>query len=102
MHKDHYENLYAVIQGEKHFTLMPPEVYPYLMWGKFQDGKWEYDMEKGEFVMQKKDSFTTWIGCNVDKKQDNLKFEQLQDLPKYHVKVEKEEMLYLPALWYFL
>lgn len=23
-HKDHYENLYAVIAGEKHFTLLPP------------------------------------------------------------------------------
>ena len=23
-HKDHYENLYAVISGEKHFTLLPP------------------------------------------------------------------------------
>lgn len=23
-HKDHYENLYAVVVGEKHFTLLPP------------------------------------------------------------------------------
>ena len=23
-HKDHYENLYAVVSGEKHFTLVPP------------------------------------------------------------------------------
>lgn len=23
-HKDHYENLYAVITGEKHFLLLPP------------------------------------------------------------------------------
>lgn len=23
-HKDHYENLYAVVSGEKHFTLLPP------------------------------------------------------------------------------
>ena len=23
-HKDHYENLYAVVTGEKHFTLLPP------------------------------------------------------------------------------
>jgi hypothetical protein len=30
MHKDPYENLYAVIEGEKHFTLMPPDVYPFL------------------------------------------------------------------------
>lgn len=23
-HKDHYENMYAVVKGEKHFTLLPP------------------------------------------------------------------------------
>lgn len=23
-HKDHYENLYAVVTGEKHFVLLPP------------------------------------------------------------------------------
>lgn len=23
-HKDHYENLYAVVTGEKHFLLLPP------------------------------------------------------------------------------
>jgi peptidyl-lysine (3S)-dioxygenase / protease len=32
-HKDHYENLYAVITGEKHFLLLPPtEVHRLYVW----------------------------------------------------------------------
>lgn len=30
MHKDPYENIYCVVQGEKHFTLMPPDCYPFM------------------------------------------------------------------------
>lgn len=30
LHKDPYDNLYAVIEGEKHFTLIPELYYPYL------------------------------------------------------------------------
>jgi peptidyl-lysine (3S)-dioxygenase / protease len=30
LHKDPYDNLYCVIEGEKHFTLIPELYYPYL------------------------------------------------------------------------
>lgn len=30
LHKDHYENLYVVVCGRKHFTLYPPVDYPFL------------------------------------------------------------------------
>lgn len=42
-HKDHYENFYAVMAGEKHFTLSPPEVAPYLGYSNFINGYWKYD-----------------------------------------------------------
>lgn len=29
-HKDHYENLYVVVRGEKVFTLLPPSAAPFL------------------------------------------------------------------------
>merc|ERR1719221_2224372 len=29
-HKDHYENLYVVVRGEKIFTLLPPSAAPFL------------------------------------------------------------------------
>ena len=30
LHKDHYDNFYAVVAGEKRFALMPPCDVPYL------------------------------------------------------------------------
>ena len=30
LHKDHYENMYAVIRGTKKFTLFPPTARPFL------------------------------------------------------------------------
>ncbi len=50
MHKDHYENMYAVIAGEKHFTLLPPTDYLYLYEADFINahycrdaaGQWRY------------------------------------------------------------
>ncbi|KAF3845454.1 hypothetical protein F7725_008617 [Dissostichus mawsoni] len=33
MHKDHYENLYCVISGEKNFILLPPTDRPFIPYG---------------------------------------------------------------------
>ncbi|KAE8587146.1 hypothetical protein XENTR_v10021878 [Xenopus tropicalis] len=33
LHKDHYENLYCVISGEKHFILHPPSDRPFIPYG---------------------------------------------------------------------
>lgn len=33
MHKDHYENLYCVISGEKKFILLPPTDRPFIPYG---------------------------------------------------------------------
>ena len=30
LHKDHYENMYCVLAGEKEFILFPPTDYPFL------------------------------------------------------------------------
>jgi hypothetical protein len=37
LHKDHYENLYCVVAGEKHFTLLPPSDAPFLYTADFPD-----------------------------------------------------------------
>lgn len=34
VHKDHYENLYCVISGEKHFLLHPPSDRPFIPYGR--------------------------------------------------------------------
>ncbi|XP_068961912.1 bifunctional peptidase and (3S)-lysyl hydroxylase JMJD7 isoform X2 [Petaurus breviceps papuanus] len=33
LHKDHYENLYCVVSGEKHFILHPPSDRPFIPYG---------------------------------------------------------------------
>jgi jumonji domain-containing protein 7 len=38
MHKDHYENLFHVLHGEKLFTLCPPADVPFLHEGDFESG----------------------------------------------------------------
>lgn len=34
VHKDHYENLYCVISGQKEFILLPPTDRPFIPYGK--------------------------------------------------------------------
>lgn len=34
VHKDHYENLYCVVSGEKHFLLHPPSDRPFIPYGR--------------------------------------------------------------------
>jgi jumonji domain-containing protein 7 len=41
MHKDPYENIYCVISGEKHFTLIPGVYYPYLKEGTYVNSHWK-------------------------------------------------------------
>jgi len=42
LHKDPYENIYCVINGEKHFTLIPPVYYPFLKEGEYINSKWKF------------------------------------------------------------
>lgn len=37
VHKDHYENLYCVVSGEKHFLLHPPSDRPFIPYGRWHD-----------------------------------------------------------------
>lgn len=41
MHSDNYENLYAVVCGEKHFTLVPPTDYYWLTKSTLPRGYWQ-------------------------------------------------------------
>ncbi|XP_009894030.1 PREDICTED: cytosolic phospholipase A2 beta-like [Charadrius vociferus] len=60
LHKDHYENLYCVISGEKHFLLHPPSDRPFIPYELYQpatyqvseDGSFEIVDEKSEEKMK--------------------------------------------------
>jgi jumonji domain-containing protein 7 len=116
MHKDHYENIYAVVQGEKHFTLIPPSYYPFLCEGRYIHRKWKTERsaldensdDMGFFIEQHEpgqENFVDWISINADSPRDIEMFKVAEQLngesyQKYHVVLEKGDVLYLPSLWY--
>ncbi|XP_009573378.1 PREDICTED: cytosolic phospholipase A2 beta-like, partial [Fulmarus glacialis] len=48
LHKDHYENLYCVISGEKHFLLHPPSDRPFIPYELYQPATYQVS-EDGSF-----------------------------------------------------
>ena len=115
MHKDHYENLFYVLSGEKVFTLCPPADVPFLCQKEFDSGTF-YRNKNGEWVVHQDfvddeanqpvhAARVKWIGGDVDPlleaPDSNRRDHPL--LPLAHpirVVVKAGEMLYLPALWF--
>lgn len=105
LHKDHYENIYAVVTGEKHFTLIPPVCYPSLYEGEYIRARWDLDSERKEFFVEenKENLKTNWLSLNPDSPEDRKTFTALKDdeLCKiYHAVIGAGEILYLPSLWF--
>ena len=104
LHKDHYENIYAVIQGEKHFTLIPPVCYPCLGEGEYKKADWDYDKEKKQFfVKEGSGDLTRWLTVNPDSEEDQKVYKAIENedlCKKFHVVVQAGEILYLPSLWF--
>ncbi|CAK8681004.1 unnamed protein product [Clavelina lepadiformis] len=98
LHKDPYENLYCVIQGEKTFTLYPPCDRPFLPYKtypigryKYSDGQWTIKSMPGESV--------PWIA--VDPLNPDFKnYPQFENARPLICRVRAGEMLYLPSLWF--
>ncbi|KAJ8399505.1 hypothetical protein AAFF_G00412170 [Aldrovandia affinis] len=100
MHKDHYENLYCVISGEKRFILIPPSDRPFIPYELYQPATY-HQREDGTFevVDEEHADKVPWIPL------DPLK-PDLERYPDYrlacplHCTVRAGEMLYLPSLWF--
>jgi jumonji domain-containing protein 7 len=99
IHKDPYENFYAVIKGKKIFTLLPPSAYPFLRPKKFPKAKFEFDSESREFKLKCIDpnECITWLSCDPDFYADELSLSNCSPLIAL---VNEGEMLYLPSLWF--
>jgi len=99
LHKDHYENMYIVITGEKHFTLLPQTDLFYLYEGKYTEARYR-ETENG-FVIEEEvpKSEVPWIPVDPDK--PNLtKFPLFKHSKPIRCTVKAGEMLYLPSLYY--
>ena len=99
LHKDHYENMYAVISGEKHFTLLPPSDVFGLYEREFPSYQYANVKSHEDYKIVSSDFKTSWIP--VDPKKPDL-----EQYPLYaytspmECVVRSGEMLYLPAMWY--
>jgi jumonji domain-containing protein 7 len=119
VHKDHYENMYAVVCGEKHFVILPPPDIQYLDERKFPQASYTTtnggvnctkfsdnggDEEHGDedesgWYIVKEDGFVKW--CSVDPAYVDLdRHPSFIHASPFHVVVEQGDILYLPALWY--
>ncbi|XP_056867512.1 bifunctional peptidase and (3S)-lysyl hydroxylase JMJD7 [Takifugu flavidus] len=99
MHKDHYENLYCVVSGEKNFILLPPTDRPFIPYGLYQPAVY-HQRDDGEFeVVEQLGSEVPWIPLdplNPDLEQ----YPQYRRARPVRCSVKAGEMLYLPSLWF--
>jgi len=99
LHKDHYENIYCVIAGEKHFTLIPPVDYPYLYEKEYESAT--YVEKNGDFVIQPDEPKQTVPWIPVDPDYPNLEEYPLFTRAKpIKCVVKAGEILYLPSMYY--
>jgi Cupin-like domain len=115
MHKDHYENLFYVLSGEKIFTLCPPCDVPFLYErpvpeGSFEFGNGEWQVRLGvpagpevgggvATTHQEASSLVPWVTADVTKGSDD-DYPLLDYAHPITVRVQAGELLYLPALWF--
>jgi jumonji domain-containing protein 7 len=96
LHKDHYENLHAVILGEKTFTLYPPTDLPFLYQRVYQTGRFDENMK---IIPDEPKNEVPWI--SVDPTAPNFdKFPLYEFATPYTVKLRAGDVLYLPSLWF--
>ncbi|XP_058521994.1 bifunctional peptidase and (3S)-lysyl hydroxylase JMJD7 isoform X2 [Ochotona princeps] len=100
VHKDHYENLYCVLSGEKHFLLHPPSDRPFIPYELYTPATYQLT-EEGTFnvvdevAMEK----VPWIPLDP-LAPDLARFPSYSQAQALHCTVRAGEMLYLPALWF--
>lgn len=103
LHKDHYENLYCVISGEKTFTLYPPTDMPYIPHKNYKVARYQQNKSnKFEIVNEQ-----TW--CSRDTipwipvdplNPDYETYPKFAKARAVSCTVKKGDLLYLPSLWF--
>ncbi|RLN56243.1 hypothetical protein BBJ29_002584 [Phytophthora kernoviae] len=126
MHKDHYENMYCVVKGQKHFTLLAPSAVGCLYEREFPSARYRHaaspepgeheanviDLAATKHFHQKYPQHAEWsILSSPDKGDtpwipvdplniDTERYPMAAELQPLEVVVNAGEVLYLPSLWY--
>ncbi|KAI8361827.1 jmjC domain-containing protein 7 [Choanephora cucurbitarum] len=99
LHKDPYENCYAVIRGQKTFVLYPPSEYYCMHESMYPNAHYAPDPITGQLVIKPLESKTPWIPVDP-LNPDFDRFPRFRHARPITVTVKEGEMLYLPALWF--
>eukprot|EP00004_Rigifila_ramosa_P003556 TRINITY_DN13807_c0_g1_i1.p1 TRINITY_DN13807_c0_g1~~TRINITY_DN13807_c0_g1_i1.p1 ORF type:complete len:346 (+),score=49.10 TRINITY_DN13807_c0_g1_i1:113-1039(+) len=95
LHKDPYENIYAVVRGAKHFTLYSPFDHPFLGETLCRAASFVPPGSAGAdwaIVDDTPESWVPWLRADQDA--------TLQHATPIRCTVGPGEVLYLPALWF--
>ncbi|PUZ71240.1 hypothetical protein GQ55_2G298900 [Panicum hallii var. hallii] len=114
-HKDHYDNIYVVVSGEKHFLLLPPTEhhrlyvrdYPaahYVAEEKDTDGEHQVRLK---LEMEEPGRIVPWSSVDPCPGSPEEMAAQASSFPLYfdgpapiRCTVRAGEMLYLPSMWF--
>lgn len=116
IHKDHFENFYAVISGEKTFTLLPPTDISFLPEKEVPTYKYELSGHNEHDVLNNRDElqaerlilsrnqtpseYLRWIPLDPDDPEAVDKYPDFKLASPIRCNVQAGEILYIPAMWY--
>lgn len=100
LHKDHYENIYCVISGQKTFLLIPPTEQPFVPYELYQQAVYK-ENEDGHFDIITADTseLVPWIAVDP-LSPDTDRYPEFANVRPLEVTVGPGDVLYLPSLWY--
>jgi jumonji domain-containing protein 7 len=102
LHKDHYENIYAVVQGSKIFTLYPPAALPLLYPRQCPPKAYHKAGDRWTLADSPYDepgATRPWISVDPQA-PDFERFPLFRHAVPTRVEVHRGEVLYLPAMWF--
>ncbi|CAL5063769.1 unnamed protein product [Urochloa decumbens] len=114
-HKDHYDNIYAVVSGEKHFLLLPPTEhhrvyvrdYPAAHYVAEEDAGGKHQQLRLKLEMDEPERIVPWSSVDPCPGSPEEMAAQASAFPLYfdgpapiRCTVRAGEMLYLPSMWF--
>ncbi|GAA5844672.1 hypothetical protein JCM5353_001495, partial [Sporobolomyces roseus] len=101
MHKDPYENIYLVVRGSKEFVLLPPSEAYCLHERLYSHASWSFSPSMSSFTLVPSSPPLTLPWIPIDPLSPDLSKHPRYSLARpMKVKLNKGDMLYLPAMWF--
>ena len=103
LHKDHYENLYCVISGQKTFTLYPPTDLPFIPHQEYTVARY-HQTESNKFKIINEPTWCSsktipWIPVDP-LNPDYETYPEFAKAKPISCTINKGDVLYLPSLWF--